>query len=280
MFGRDPTAPLHPKDGIEVEETMSATTAAQQWRDELAGWAIPDDILAAAPESPWGYPVEMFRASDEPAADTPSRRRALESLPAGGSVLDIGCGGGRASLALVPPAGRLIGVDASAELLAEFVAAADRAGVDHSEVLGTWPDVAPRAPDADVVVCHHVFYNVPELPAFAHMLTAHARRRVVVELTDRHPLAGLGPLWQRFHGISRPAGPGADLAVAVLVEAGIDVGVERFVRPSRPADRDVIVALTRRRLCLTADRDPEVDEALGPDPSFPPRTAACLWGDT
>ncbi|MDP9241458.1 MAG: SAM-dependent methyltransferase, partial [Actinomycetota bacterium] len=89
-------------------------SAADQWRDELASWAIPDEILAAASESPWGFPVELFRVADavEPSMpDTPSRRRALEALPAGGSVLDVGCGGGAASLALAPPAGRLVGVD-------------------------------------------------------------------------------------------------------------------------------------------------------------------------
>jgi SAM-dependent methyltransferase len=253
---------------------------AQRWREELAAWAVPDHILAGAPEPPWGFPVELFRVrEDVPPPDTPSRRRALEALPPGGSVLDVGCGGGAASLALVPPAGRLIGVDQSAELLAEFTAAANRAGVEHDEVRGNWPDVAEQTDDADVVVCHHVFYNVPDLVPFAQALTRHARRRVVVELTDQHPLVATRDLWLRFHGIDRPPGPGAELAAAVLREAGLHLHVEHFDREARPAPRDVLVAMTRRRLCLPAERDAEIDEALGSDPRFPPGGATCLWWD-
>ena len=46
---------------------------------------------------------------------------------------------------------------------------------------------------------------------------------MVAELTDRHPLVGLAPLWRRFHGLERPEGPGAGDAVAALAEAGLEV---------------------------------------------------------
>ena len=32
------------------------TAAARRWADQLAAWAIPDEILATAPESPWSLP--------------------------------------------------------------------------------------------------------------------------------------------------------------------------------------------------------------------------------
>jgi len=47
---------------------------------------------------------------------------------------------------------------------------------------GRWPDVADRVPPCDVAVCSHVFYNVADLGAFALALSAHATKRVVVEL--------------------------------------------------------------------------------------------------
>src|SRR5436309_592020 len=124
---------------------------------------------------------------DRPAADeaahaepTPSNRRALEAVPEGGTVLDVGCGAGAASLPLARRSSRLIGVDSSAEMLEAFVERARAAGVEAETIEGVWPDIADQAPAADVVVCHHVFYNAPNLTTFAQGLGDHARTRVVV----------------------------------------------------------------------------------------------------
>src|SRR5689334_115022 len=97
-------------------------TAAEYWKQALATWAIPPEILAAAPESPWGYPTALFtrRAEAALAQRTPSAEVALAALPEGGVVLDVGCGAGAASLPLASRAGTLIGVDPSADLLAAF----------------------------------------------------------------------------------------------------------------------------------------------------------------
>lgn len=241
--------------------------ALERWREQLDGWAIPSEILAAAPESPWGYPVGLFRsrarrAGSRPA--TPSNLEAARFMPEGGSVLDVGAGAGAASLPLAGLAGRLVAVDESPAMVASFLDAADAARVPAEAVEGRWPEVAGRVGPADVVVCHHVLYNVADLAPFALALTGHARRRVVAELTDRHPLAGLRPLWRRFHDLDRPTGPGADDAVAALGAAGLEVDRQDWEQPDRFGfdDFDELVAFTRRRLCLPAARDPEVAEAL------------------
>jgi SAM-dependent methyltransferase len=241
--------------------------ALARWREQLDGWAIPTEILAAAPESPWAFPVGLFRsrarrAGSRPA--TPSNREAARQLPAGGSVLDVGAGGGAASLPLAGLAGRLVAVDESPDMVAAFLAAAEAAGVPASGVEGRWPEVAGRVAPADVVVCHHVLYNVADLAPFADALTGHARRRVVAELTERHPLAGLAPLWRRFHDLDRPSGPGADDAVAALEALGLQVARQDWESRDRFGfdDFDQLVAFTRRRLCLPASRDPEVAAAL------------------
>src|SRR3954451_8178402 len=155
--------------------------SARRWREDLASWAIPPEILAAAPETPWGCPTDLFAraaeeavaAGDGPAA--PSRRRALEALPAGGSVLDVGAGGGAASLPLCPPAAAVTAVDQSDGMLAAFAELAAKQGVAHREVQGSWPAVAAEVGPADVVVCHHVLYNVADIVPFLVALTAHAR---------------------------------------------------------------------------------------------------------
>jgi SAM-dependent methyltransferase len=244
-----------------------ATGALDRWREQLEGWAIPEEILAAAPESPWGFPVGLFRsraarAGSRPA--TPSNLEAARSLPPGGSVLDVGAGGGAASLPLAATAGRLVAVDESPGMVASFLDAAAAAGVPAEGVEGRWPEVAGLVGPADVVVCHHVLYNVADLAPFAEALTGHARRRVVAELTERHPLVGLAPLWRRFHDLERPAGPGADDAMAALAAAGLEVDRQDWESQDRLGfdDFEELVAFTRRRLCLPARRDPEVAQAL------------------
>jgi len=263
-------------------------TAAARWREALDSWAIPKEILDAAPESPWGCPVELFaRRADAARPPSPTDERARESLPEGGTVLDVGCGAGAASMPLAGRASRLVGVDGSAGMLEAFRERAEAAGVAADTIEGTWPGVARATPAADVVVCSHVVYNVPDAPPFARALTEHARRRVVVELMRVHPVSNLNDLWVRFHGLERPTRPTADDYVAVLREAGIEP--ERTDWEVRDwhggfTSPDDLVAFVRRRLCLTADRDPDVWEAIRGrvierDGTFglPPRPNVTLW---
>jgi len=175
-------------------------------------------------------------------------------------VLDVGAGGGAASLPLAPPAAVLVAVDESAAMLRSFADAAEKRATRHQEIVGRWPDVAAVTPEADVVVCHHVVYNVAELAPFLEALTDHARSRVVVELTERHPLSGLSPLWLSIHGLERPSEPTASGAIDVASELGYDVRVARFAQPSLwdSAPTEERVAFARRQLCVGSEHDDEI----------------------
>lgn len=258
--------------------------AAERWSGELAAWAIPAEILDTAPESPWGFPPRIFaRAAEDAltptASPSVSAARAREALQQGGTVVDVGIGGGAASLPLAPPATHVTGVDESAGMLAAFAQLARARGLAHTLVEGRWPDVAGRVPPADVVVCHHVFYNVSALVPFVTALTERARRTVVVELTATHPQAALNGLWRRFWGIERPTGPDAGAALAVLRDMRLEVSIDSWETPARwgGAPREELVAFVRRRLCLPAERDAEISAALEPDFELAPRQLATLW---
>ncbi len=266
-------------------------SAAEEWAAALGAWAIPEHSLAAAPESPWGFPPELFAQRADAAVTilTPSNRRALEGLPIGGTVLDVGCGAGAASLPLADRAGRLVGVDPSEAMLKSFRERAEARGVDVTTVVGNWPATAADVPLADVVVCHHVVYNVADLAPFAQALHARARTRVVLELTAEHPLRSLNDLWLRFHGLARPERPTADDAVAVLREMGLQPSREDWQAPAFTAfaRREDLVAWMRRRLCLPPERDQEIAEVMAGDLvgaadgsiSLPARAVATLWWD-
>ncbi len=235
----------------------------------MRSWAIPDAILDAAPESPWGFPVELFRSRAELAGSgdlTFANRRARDALPSGGIVIDVGVGAGAASLPLRNRCSLIVGVDSSAEQLSEFRRQARRAHVTARTIKGEWPAVAERTPIADVVVCNHVAYNVADLAPFVLALTRHARRRVVMEITARHPAAWMADLWWQFHALPRPDHPDADDVVSVLRGLGLPVHRRAAISPRRAGGferREDAVAWIRRRLCLGAARDDDVAAALG-----------------
>ena len=257
--------------------SQGAAELLKRWRDDLAAWAIPEEIASGADASPWVLPVALFAHRAEQqlrAPQGPTYQRALEALQPRGEVLDVGAGGGAASLPLARWTSRLLAVDSDQGMLDDLAARAARLGVETRTVHGRWPDVAAEVPPADVAVCRDVLYNVPDLAPFAAALTDHARRRVVVELTARHPLARLNPLWRRFHGLDRPAGPTAADAEAALRALGLAVEATSWTRvePSEHHSFEALVEVTRRRLCLPRARAQEVAEALleqGVDPAHP-----------
>jgi SAM-dependent methyltransferase len=270
-----------------------AGEAIQAWREQLAEWAIPDRFTAAVADSPWRLNTAIFTRRTERYLSEPvgiSYERAAEALGEPGSVLDVGAGTGAACLPLAGRTTKLTAVDSNPAMLDELARLAAPLGLTPNAVVGRWPDVADAVEPADVVLCHHVAYNVPDLDMFALALTAHARRRVVMELPWLHPLSSLNPLWRELHGLQRPTGPTARDALDVLREAGLRPVMQDWPRPPRPEYPSMkeLVAVTRQRICLPPERDDELGAALvrlGVDPEHPTEVAArddrlvTLWWD-
>ena len=238
-----------------------------RWRDDLGAWAIPADITSSVTESAWVLPRQVFARRADRLALAPagaSYERAWGALEPPGTVLDVGSGAGAACLPLAAHATAVTAVDADANMLALLSERASAMGLDLRTVPGQWPGAAAQVPPADVVTCHHVVYNAPDVEPFLTELTRHARRRVVVETTTVHPLTVLSPLWLRFHGLTRPTTPTAADLLAIVSEMGLEA---RHTEWSRPAEADYasfaeLADVTRRRLCLPPERASEVEAAL------------------
>lgn len=244
---------------------MDAEELARRWRERLESWAIPDEIMAKAPADPWGHSPARFasrtdRALAEP-DDGPTMTRLAEGLPDGGTVLDVGCGTGASSLPLHGRIGRLYAVDTSPGMLAELSLRADKLGVALTAVEGRWPDTSAQVPRVDAAVSAHVVYNVPDLDGFLRALGERTSGRVVIELSHRHPMSWMTPLWEHFHGVSRPVRPVAEDCVALAAALGYAVRVEEREAPlERFGTLDELAASACRRLCLDPARADEVAE--------------------
>jgi SAM-dependent methyltransferase len=265
------------------------------WRDQLAAWAIPSYIPAAVSESPWVLPTQVFARRADKLSARPggaSFERAWAALDPPGSVLDIGSGAGAASLPLAARTTELTAVDSSQRMLDLLGERAAARSLPLRCVNGSWPEAAAagQVPASDVVCCHHVLYNVPDLVPFLVAMTEHARRLVVIETTLAHPLTSLNELWYQFHGLRRPTGPTAADVLEILAAMGIGFDSRQWRRPGGGDYPNMaeLVDVTRRRLCLPPERAREVEEALvaaGVNPDHPAdlgssgRDVLTIWWD-
>lgn len=260
-------------------------TANERWADMLAGWRVPPELETgvAVGFDVARFDVARFAAIADHAVtrDTPSRQRALEVLPEGGSVLDVGCGAGAGSLPLIPPARVVIGVDVQLGMLDAFVHRALARGAEVTAVLDRWPAARDRVPVVDVVVSHNLVYAMPDLATFATTLSQRARHRVVVQCSARHPLDWVRPFWRALHGIDRPDGPTVHDGIAAIQEAGIDVNVVHWTSPGSLPEEPVEsqLAFLRARLRVGPDRDPELRSVLAQHPAPAERAITTLWWD-
>ena len=253
--------------------------SSEKWKSDLEAWSIPKEIIDKAPESPWIHPPSLFQIPK--LIDlTPSHQKAFEVLPVNGSILDIGCGGGIAAFAMGKKAGLVIGVDHQVEMLEMFSENAKERHIDSKVYEGFWPEIESKVEVADIAVAHHVVYNVQEIVPFIKAMNSHARKRVVIEMPQHHPLSNLSEAWKFFWNLDRPVNPTPQDFVDVLSELGINAHVQLWDGQSRQErNMDDAVRFTRIRLCLPASREAEVRQFLENYPPSEIRPLATIWWD-
>lgn len=241
-----------------------------RWRRLLEEWAIPQELIDAVPDSPYEWSAGLWKRRAETARDSqeeaPTTRIVRSLLPAGGSLLDVGAGTGRASLPLAQEGFRLTAVEKNPGMAQALAGEAVSLGIDVVLVEGAWPEV--DVPVHDVAMCAHVVYDVQDIEPFLMAMAGHARHGVVVELTESHPWSGLTPYYRALHGLDRPVGPTVEDFEAVVEELfGPTAQIERWSRPGHSwfESWDEIVAYYGRRLVLPEDRRDELRDVMAPD---------------
>lgn len=243
-------------------------TPADRWRTQLEAWRIPDELLAAVDESPYGWPQRFWKRRSQVAVDGPEPRTleiVRRSMSADGSVIDIGAGRGRASLPLAVEGHRVTAVERDPGMAEGLREDAARLGVEVEVVERGWPDAAGVVGTADVVMSAHVVYDVHDIEGFLRAMIACATSAVVLELSEHHPWSGLASYYRLLHDLDRPSGPTADDLVDVVAGIiGTRPEVERWQRSGGLyfESRDELVEMFGRRLVLPRSRWDELDEML------------------
>jgi hypothetical protein len=123
-------------------------------------------------------------------------------------------------------------------------------------------------------------YNIPEISAFISSISAHARKRVVIELPTVHPLSNMNTLWKFFWNLDRPSEPTHENFAEAVRECGFTPHTEIWDEiDARTVDAQSAAAFMRIRLCLPKSRESEVAKQLETEP-FTPRKMATVWWDT
>jgi len=202
----------------------------------------------------WGRRAKAYRqALHERTDEDPFLIRVRAAAGADSTVLDVGAGTGRHTLALAPHVRRVVAVDPSEAMLGLLREDVRSQGLRNVEtLLSDW--MTAEAEPADFVLCSHVLYPIADIVPFVRKLDASARRRVWVYIRS-DPLPTDMGLWSEFYGVPLQAQPVHMDLITVLAQAGIMADVEvvehRFTLTFATFDEALVQV--RNSLCLRED---------------------------
>lgn len=194
-------------------------------------------------------------------AGDPLYRRLRKATGRRSTVLDVGAGPGRFTLALAPHVGAVTAVDPAGKMLDICRRQAAKAGLANvTAVHSRWEDA--EVTPADVAFSSYVVTLVPDAARFLAKLDAAATKRAFLYLGAYTADAIMDPLWRHFHGTSRKPGPTYLDAVDVLRELGLKPEVEVVEVATRGRFKSVADAAKDYRDQLCLPDTPEVRKEL------------------
>lgn len=147
------------------------------------------------------------------------------------TVIDVGAGTGRFSLAIAPRVRDVVAVDPSRAMLAALTRDARARGITNVRTIESrWQDVdncgPETVPDGDIVVCSYVLPLIEDAAEFLAKMDTACRGRAFVYLNALSADALVDPMWRHFHGRRRAPAPTYLDAAAILRELGLGPQVE------------------------------------------------------
>ena len=230
----------------------------QRWHDIVERRRAQMDAAYAAAgidnADYWGRRAKTYRqALHERTEEDPFLIRVRRDVTPETTVLDVGAGTGRHTLALAPHVKRVVAVDPSPAMLGflkEDVAEQKLTNVET--VASAWLDA--EVEPAEVVLCSHVLYPIADPVLFIRKLESSARQRVYVYLRV-DPLPTDFGLWSEFYGVSLQTQPThldlINLLAQIEIAADVEVVQHRFTWTF--ADIEEAVVQVRNSLCLRED---------------------------
>ena len=232
-------------------------TAIQRWHEILDARMQQMDAayakLARTSADFWDRRACGFhRSTKDTVGSDPFFLRLCEKVSSKTSVLDVGAGTGRFSIALSTRVNHIIAVEPSKAML-DFLRqdAADKDLKNISFIQATWQE-APENLRADIVICSHVVYPIRDIDHFLLKLHQASLQSCFIYARATHIDALTADLWRYFHHSERCMPPSYIHVLDVLNEMGIFANVEIVSLPPslRYPSLDVAVTEMTEQLIL------------------------------
>ena len=204
---RGPRVLPRPRAGRRMTEPAVPEPAAVRWAEQLERLGHP--ATRSSTRRPSRRGVTTRGGSRSTTRSTATRRRpaghATCCRSTGGTVLDVGCGGGRSSLSLVPPAERADRRRPERRDARRVRGRGAAVGVARRTLHGGWPEIAvvgarrrrggvpSRAVRRGVTWCRSCSRS-PSTPGW----------RWSSRCPTRHPMSAWSPAWRHFWQLERP----------------------------------------------------------------------------
>lgn len=211
-------------------------TALEHWRKIIQTRAAQMDAayarLGRTSADFWDRRARSFhRATHERATSDPFYLHLREVVTRRSSLLDVGAGTGRFTVALAPLVEQVIALEPSASMLKYLRAELAALDITNVQTLQMRWEEAPAELHADFVICSHVLYPLLEIEPFLQKLHTASTRACYLYLRATHIDALTAPLWRHFHREERCLPPCYIHVLDVLFEMGIYAQVQVVESP-------------------------------------------------